>query len=246
MLRDLRSLLDAIEADSDCRVVVFSSANPDFFLSHFDLNIVLGNLSEATGLPPERAEKLNPMNTTFERYRTLGKATIAVIEGRIAGAGTEFVHALDMQFAAKGRTLISQFEVALGLLPGGTGTQRLPLLMNRSRALELILGCDEIDAETAELYGCVNRALAADEIRGFVDRLARRIATFPADAIALAKKAVDAALPDPMPGLLEESYLAAQLLGTSEVKRRFQRILELGAQTHEFELQLAQHLPSLR
>jgi enoyl-CoA hydratase/carnithine racemase len=245
MIRDLRALLDALESDADCRVAVFRSANPDFFISHFDLKIVLANLAKAPAAPPQKADKLNSMNAMFERYRTLDKATIAVIEGRTAGAGTEFAHALDMQFAAKGKAFISQFEVALGLLPGGTGTQRLPRLMNRSRALEMILGCDELDAETAERYGCVNRALAPEEIGAFVDRLARRIASFPAAAIALSKKAVDAALADPMPGLLEESDLATQLLATSEVKRRFEKILSLGAQTPDFERDLVQHLPRL-
>lgn len=245
MIRDLRGLVDALDGDADCRVAVFASANPDFFVSHFDLNIVLENLAKTSDAPPQKVDKLNPMNAMFERYRTLGKATIAVIEGRTAGAGTEFAHSLDMQFAAKGKAFISQFEVALGLLPGGTGTQRLPPLMNRSRALEMILGCDELDAETAERYGCVNRALASEEIRSFVDRLARRIASFPAEAIALSKKAVDAALPDPMPGLLKESYLASQLLATSEVKRRFERILKLGAQTPEFERDLVHQLPRL-
>lgn len=245
MIRDLRGLVDALDADKDCRVAVFFSANPDFFVSHFDLKIVLGNLAKGSDTLPQRPDKLNPMNAMFERYRTLGKATIAVIEGRTAGAGTEFAHSLDMQFAARGKAFISQFEVALGLLPGGTGTQRLPLLMNRSRALEMVLGCDELDADTAERYGCVNRALESDEIRSFVSRLAQRIASFPIEAIALAKKSVDAAFPDPMPGLLEEGYLAAQLLATKEAKRRFERILELGAQTAEFERALTQHLPRL-
>lgn len=245
LIRDLRALVDALERDADCRVAIFASSNPDFFVSHFDLNIVLGNLAKSGDAPVQRPEKLNPLNAMFERYRTLPKATIAVIEGRSAGAGTEFAHALDMQFAAKGKAFISQFEVALGLLPGGTGTQRLPLLMNRSRALEMIFGCDELDAETAEKYGCVNRALPAAEIHAFVEKLAQRIASYPAEAIALSKKAVDAALSDPLPGLLEESYLASQLLATNEAKRRFKRILELGAQTLEFERSLVQHLPLL-
>lgn len=244
MIRDLRALLEVLKNDAESRVVVFQSANPDFFISHFDLRIVLSNLQK----PPaseQAPQSLNPMNAMFEGYRTLNKATIAVIEGRAAGAGTEFAHALDMQFAARGKALISQFEVALGLLPGGTGTQRLPRLMNRSRALEMIFGCEDLDADTAERYGCINRALEPAELRPFVERLARRIASFPSEAIALSKKAVDAASPDPMPGLLEESRLASRLLATPEVRRRFEKILSLGAQTPEFEMRLTEHLPRL-
>ena len=239
MLRDLRALLDELLLDHEIRAVVFHSANPDFFICHADLS-----LFKERAAPP-KSEKLNFIHTLFEQYRTLPKATIAMIEGRCNGAGTEFATSLDMQFAAIGRAFIGQFEVALGALPGGTGTQRLPALMGRSRALELILGSDELDAGTAERYGLVNRALAADKIGPFVDALARRIATFPLDAIALAKKSVDQGLGDPTAALSEESFLAGQLMATPEVRRRFAAILEHGAQTPTGERDLAQLLPKL-
>lgn len=239
MLRDLRALLDGLQQDRDIRAVVFRSALPDFFICHADLA-----LFKERPAPP-KSEKLNFIHALFEQYRTLPKATIAMIEGRCNGAGTEFATSLDMQFAAVGRAFIGQFEVALGALPGGTGTQRLPALMGRSRALELILGCDEIDAEMAERYGLINRALPPDAIGPFVDKLARRIATFPLDAIALAKQSVDHGLGDPKPALSEESYLAGQLMAAPEVRRRFAAILARGGQTPQGEREMASLLTTL-
>jgi enoyl-CoA hydratase/carnithine racemase len=150
-----------------------------------------------------------------------------------------------MRFAAKGRTWIGQFEVALGLLPGATGSQRLPALVGRSRALELILGCDEIDADTAERYGLVNRCVPPEALADFVDRLATRIASFPAEAVKLAKRAVDLASANETEALLEEGHLAGQLMATDEAKRRFARILALGAQTPAFEQELSRRLIEL-
>jgi enoyl-CoA hydratase/carnithine racemase len=241
MLRDLRGLLDVLQQDTGIRVVVFRSANPEFFICHADLDIFLKDETA----PPAKSAKLNFIHTLFEGYRTLPMATIAVVAGRCNGAGTEFVTSLDMRFAAIGTTAIGQFEVALGVLPGGTGTQRLPRLMGRGRALEVILGCDDLDATTAERYGLVNRALPAHAIDQFVDALARRIASFPPDAIALAKKAVDHGLGDPRPGLSEESFLAGQLMATTEVRRRFAAALRLGAQTLEGERRLTQIVAEL-
>lgn len=240
MLRDLRGLLDFLKSDNAIRVVVFRSGNPDFFICHADLSLFLKDRPA-----PPRSAKLNFIHTLFEEFRTLPKATIAVIEGRCNGAGTELVTSLDMQFAATGKALIGQFEVALGALPGGTGTQRLPALMGRARALELILGCEELDAGTAAQYGLVNRALPPDQIGPFVDRLARRIASFPLDAIALAKRSVDYGLGDPSSALSEESFLAGQLMATAEVRRRFGVVLARGAQTAVGERDLTAFLSNL-
>lgn len=241
MIRDLRGLLEALQADAETTCVVFGSANPEFFISHMDLSIVAKGLDA----PPQRPEKLSNLQALFEGYRTLGKATIAVVTGRTSGAGTEFCLSLDMRFAAKGRAWIGQFEVALGLLPGATGSQRLAALAGRARALELILGCNEIDAATAEAYGLVNRALEPDALVPFVENLAARIASFPPKAVALAKQAVDAAAGNGLQGLLEEGHLAGQLMATPEAKRRFALILSLGAQTASFERELSRRLPEL-
>lgn len=241
MIRDLRALLDAVSGDSETGCVVFRSANPQFFISHLDLNIVAKGLDA----PPPRPTSLSSLQTLFEGYRQLEKATIAVLEGRVNGAGTEFCTSLDMRFAAAGGAWIGQFEVALGLLPGATGSQRLPALAGRARALELILGCDEIDSRTAELYGLVNRTLEPHLLQPFVEDLAARIASFPAQAVALAKKAVDAAVANGVEALLEEAHLAGQLLTTSEAKRRFALFLSLGGQTPSFEAELARRLLDL-
>jgi enoyl-CoA hydratase/carnithine racemase len=240
MMEELRALLTVLENDKTIKVVVFRSANPDFFIAHADLTLFDGKIET----PPPRSTKLNFIHRLFEGYRKLPKATVAVIEGRANGAGTEFALSLDMQFASYDAR-IGQFEVALGVLPGGTGTQRLPWLMGRSRALEIILGCDDIDGKTAADYGLVNRALPAQELSRFVDDLCARIATFPLKAIALAKASVDAALGDPTPALIEESFLAGQLVVTDEVKSRFRKITELGAQTMSGEMHMAELLTKL-
>jgi enoyl-CoA hydratase/carnithine racemase len=241
MIRDLRALLEAVAADPDVGCLVFRSRNPEFFISHLDLNLVAKGLPEA----PPRPDKLSSLQALFEGFRTLDKPTIAMLEGRLNGAGTELALSLDMRFAAKGRTWIGQFEVALGLLPGATGSQRLPALVGRSRALELILGCDEIDADTAERYGLVNRCVPPEALADFVDRLATRIASFPAEAVKLAKRAVDLASANETEALLEEGHLAGQLMATDEAKRRFARILALGAQTPAFEQELSRRLIEL-
>lgn len=241
MIRDLRSLLDIVKADADVGCVIFKSANPEFFISHLDLGIVEKGLPAA----PPRAEKLSSLQALFEGYRKLDKPTIAVLSGRMNGAGTEFALSLDMRFASAESTWIGQFEVALGLLPGATGSQRLPAIAGRARALELILGCDEIDACTAEKYGLVNRSLAPQELQTFVENLAGRIASFPPEAVMLAKRAVDSAFPDQLAGFLEEAHLAGKLMATDEAKRRFARILALGAQTLAFERELSRRLSDL-
>jgi enoyl-CoA hydratase/carnithine racemase len=134
--------------------------------------------------------------------------------------------------------VINQPEVALGILPGGSGTQRLPRLVGRGRALEVILGCDDLDAESAERWGYLNRALEPAELRPFVTKLARRIASFPAPAIAAAKRAVLAAEPSSRAGLLDEGLGFQQLLRTPEAQRAMRRFLERGGQTRAGELRL--------
>ena len=164
--------------------------------------------------------------------------TIAQIEGRARGGGSEFALSLDLRFAAIDRAVLAQPEVALGIIPGGGGTQRLGRLLGRSRALEAVLGCADFDAETAERYGWVNRALPADEIGPFVEQLAHRIASFPPDAVRLAKQAVDAGLPSPRDGLLSEGHAFNQTLMDPELDARFDAALAAGAQTREGELDL--------
>jgi enoyl-CoA hydratase/carnithine racemase len=143
-----------------------------------------------------------------------------------------------MRFAALGRALLAQPEVALGIIPGGSGTQRLPRLVGRARALEIVLGCNDIPADLAERWGYVNRALPPAELGPFVDRLARRIASFPAEAIALAKASVNAAELPPVDGLLEEAHNFNRSLATEAAQARMARFLDLGGQTRDVEMSL--------
>jgi enoyl-CoA hydratase/carnithine racemase len=147
-----------------------------------------------------------------------------------------------MRFAARGTAVLGQPEVALGIPPGGGATQRLHHLAGRARALEAVLGCDDFDADTAERYGWVNRALDPGELRPFVERLAARIASFPAPAIAHAKAAVDAAAPSPVDGLLEEHRRLRLALATDEATEAMQRFLAAGGQTRAYELDLGERL----
>jgi enoyl-CoA hydratase/carnithine racemase len=221
--------------DAEIRVVVLDSANPDFFIAHADVSLIQ-MLPRNVGAKPT---ELGLFHVMVERFRTMPKATIVKLEGRARGGGSELVLSCDMRFAARGRAILAQPEVALGIIPGGSGTQRLPRLIGRSRALEVILGCDDVDAETAERWGYVNRALSPAELGPFVDRLARRIASFPAEAIALAKAAVDGAEQPTPAGLLEEAHCFNQTLATSAAERRMRWFLASGGQTPEVERDLA-------
>jgi enoyl-CoA hydratase/carnithine racemase len=140
-----------------------------------------------------------------------------------------------MRFAALGKAVFAQPEVAVGIIPGGGGTQRLPRLVGRGRALEIILGGNDIDAATAEAWGYVNRALPPDQLRPYVDALATRIASFPPDAIARAKQAVDTAMGDPTAGLNVEDQLFRQTLALPDANQRMQAFMDAGGQTRDLE-----------
>jgi enoyl-CoA hydratase/carnithine racemase len=163
------------------------------------------------------------------------KVTIAKIEGICRGGGSELVLSMDMRFAALGKAVLSQPEVAVGIIPGGSGTQRLPRLVGRGRALEVILGCEDFPADLAERYGYVNRALPPEELTPFVEQLAHRIASFPAEAIARAKAAVAEAEPAVVQGLIEEAHLFNECVATPEARDRMQAFLKMGGQTREVE-----------
>jgi enoyl-CoA hydratase/carnithine racemase len=235
LLTEIGRLTDEVASDDEVRVLVVDSADPEFFIAHADVELIRNLPTDDTSLHDE----LSPFNAAMERFRSLPKATIAVIEGTARGGGCEFAMAFDMRYAALGTTVLGHPEVAVGIIPGGGGTQRLPRLVGRGRALEVILGCRDIDAETAEAWGYVNRALPADELRRFVDKLATRIASCPLTAISAAKRAVDVALDeqtDPPTGLRVEDQLMREALAQPAARERLQAILDAGAQTREFEL----------
>jgi enoyl-CoA hydratase/carnithine racemase len=239
LMGELLRFAREVAADDAVRAVVLRSDDPEFWLAHFDVAAIL---AFPTADAPARAASVdeNPYHAMCELYRRMPKATIAEIAGRAGGGGSELALSFDMRFGALGRTIVSQPEVALGILPGGSGTQRLPRLIGRGRALEMILGCDELDAATAERWGYLNRALPPDELRPFVDRLARRIASFPARAIALAKQSALGAEPAWDAGLIEESHLFQTLIRTPEAPALMRRFLDLGGQTREVERRLGE------
>ena len=151
---ELMQLIEALQKEPELSVVVFKSAHPDFFLAHFDVEAILQFPTDGDA---ERSAELNPFHLMCERLRTMDKVTIAQIEGRVGGGGSELVASMDMRFGVIGQTVVNQMEVPLGILPGGGGTQRLPRLVGRGRAMEIILGAQDLDAETAERWGYLNR-----------------------------------------------------------------------------------------
>lgn len=237
LFRDLVRLVDAVEAEPEARVLVLRSANPQFFIAHYDVELIL---TAPTGAPPERSEKLNGFHRLCERLRTLPIPTIGEIAGRVGGGGGELAASCDMRFGATGQTTLCQMEVPLGILPGGTGTQRLPRLLGRGRAMEIVLGGDDIDADTLAQWGWLNRALLPGELRPFVDRLATRIASFPPEAVSRAKASVLAAGPDPVPGLIEEAFLFQETLRTEPARQRMENFLARGGQTVDGELRVGE------
>jgi enoyl-CoA hydratase/carnithine racemase len=238
LIQELDRIGVELAADDSVRVAVFQSANPEFFIAHADVTLIQLLPKEV----PPKATELGGFHRMVDRFRTMPKATIGKIEGRARGGGSEFLLSLDMRFAASGRAILTQPEVALGIIPGGSGTQRLPRLMGRARALEIILGCEDIPADLAERYGYVNRALPAEELGPFVERLAYRIASFPAPAIALAKASVDAAELPIIDGLVDEAHFFNQSLATREAQERMAAFMQMGGQTREVELRISADL----
>jgi enoyl-CoA hydratase/carnithine racemase len=236
-LLDLELILDLdrfgteVEADDKVRVVILDSADPEFFSAHADVTLIESLPTDDT----ERRDELGGFQAMVDRFRTMPKATIAVIEGIARGGGSELALSFDMRFASRERAVFAQPEVGVGLIPGGSGTQRLPGLVGRGRALEVVLGCNDIDAATAAAWGYVNRALPDAELRPFVDDLATRIASYPPEAVAKAKAAVAAAVPDPIPGLLAEDQLFRMSLSDPQTAGRLRAAMEAGSQTREVE-----------
>jgi enoyl-CoA hydratase/carnithine racemase len=232
---ELVRLAGEILSDDAVKVTVFDSANPEFFIAHFDVNVLV--LLGGQPLPP--SPELNDLVKATEIFRRMPKVSMAKLEGRARGGGSEFVLGLDMRFGAIGKAILAQPEVGVGIIPGGGGTQRLPRLMGQARALEVVLGCGDFDAETAERYGYLNRALPPDELTPFVEDLAYRIAGFPAEAIALGKRSVqNGGEMSVVEGLWEETHLFTQSIRSAPAQARMKKFMELGGQTREVELDL--------
>lgn len=184
MISELRMLLDELEKDTEVKVVVFDSEVENYYMAHIDLSEI-GNLNLDPG-----PTGLSPWPDIAYRLERAPFVTIASVRGRARGVGSEFIQSLDMRFASREKAVFAQIEIGCGFFPGGGGLERLPLLTGRGRAMEIIIGGDDFDADTAALYGWINRSLPDIELDGFVDNLAARIAGFDVAAIATAKRII--------------------------------------------------------
>jgi enoyl-CoA hydratase/carnithine racemase len=191
MVRQFQELINALEADEQVRVVVFDSAVDDYFLNHSDF---LGRLEDLTGMPAGPTG-LPPWPDFLVRLPRLPVASIALIRGRATGNGSELALACDMSFASREKAILSQWEVGVGMVAGGGPMARLPQLIGRNRALEVLLSSEDIRGDQAEAYGYVNRALPDADLDTFVEALATRIAGFDKWAIANTKRLVNTSLP---------------------------------------------------
>ncbi|MFZ4144062.1 enoyl-CoA hydratase/isomerase family protein [Streptomyces griseoincarnatus] len=243
LLPSLRAFIARVRDDADVRVIVFESADPEFFIAHGDMAYLTDPdaLPEATraaiAAAPDATipEGMNILQALSDEVRSLPQVTIGKLAGFARGAGNEFFMSLDMRFAAIGKSGQGQPEVLMGILPGGGGTVTMTRLAGRARALELILGAELVGAEIAERYGLINRALPAGELDAFVGSLARRIAGLRPDVIPITKAAVDAIAP-PIPHAayaVENEGLYAAF--GDDVTELAHKLLAAGIQTREGE-----------
>lgn len=221
---ELAELVGLIEADDDLKVVVFDSANPDFYLAHYDTEHDPARTA-ALGVGPTGMHAWIDLLVRLSRAPV---ASIASIRGRTRGAGSEFVLACDMRFAARENTLIGQPEVGFGVVPGGGPMARLSRLVGRGRALEILLVANDLDGPRAEQYGYVNRLIADDNLDEEVEAMASRIAQFDHDAIARTKSYIDQVTLPPdheLPPALADFF---EMLGRPEVRAQSARLEALG------------------
>jgi enoyl-CoA hydratase/carnithine racemase len=233
LVRDLVALIQQSEADETVQVLVFKSADPDYFISHVDVTRLKEYREQAAKLTGEAS-----IGMLFRRLSASRLVTIAQITGRVRAAGSEFVLACDMRFAARESAIFSQFESAFGLIPGAGAAQHLTRLMGRSRALEVMLSAEDYDAELAERYGWINRAMPADALDDFVKSLAHRIAAFPAAGHAVVKDRVNAIALAPAEDFRRDADLFREGAGGA-AQGRIRAAMARGFQTREGEMTLA-------
>lgn len=238
---ELEHLLDHAEAEPKLKVIVFDSANPDFFIAHF---------SPAAGFKNLTTRKPNghfPWTDIVDRLSHLPAVSVAAVRGRARGGGAEFALACDIRFASLERAIFAQIEVGTGLIPIGGAVDRLPYLMGRGRALEVILGSDDFDAALAERYGWINRAIPDLEFEAFIEQFARRVASFDSQSIREAKRLVTLHGSGPTPADYDES--AATFYGKQPwpgTAARFPKLLELGSGKHsDLEMNFGRRLGEL-
>ena len=220
----LNEIITALETDTEVKVVVFDSAVEGFFLTHYDF---LAKLEETTSLPPGPTG-LQPLPDMLVRLSRAPVVSIASIRGRATGVGSELALACDMRFASREKAILSQWEVGAGIVPGGGPMARLPRLMGRGRALEVLLGADDIPGDLAELYGYVNRSFPDADLDTFVDSLATRIASFDKQAISETKRFVDVASLPPDFEIAPEWDVCFASIMRPAAQKRIKKLMEQG------------------
>lgn len=237
-IAELSTLLAELEKDQKIKVVVFDSANPDYFMAHIDLI-----RSAEFDLTP-KASGFAGWPDIARRMELAPFLTVGLLRGRARGVGSEFLQALDVRFASKEKTQLSQIEVGCGLIPGGGGLERLPYLIGKGRAMEVIIGSDDFDGDTAALYGWVNRSIPDAELDDFVDRFARRVASFESSAIADAKRTIYKRLGLATPEEFRETQqIFFKSISNPGTQARIQQIMKDGfQQPGDYELNLGDRL----
>jgi len=240
LVRGLVSLIQLAEADDALKVLVFGSADPDYFIPHVDVTRIKEYREEAAKLVGEAS-----IGLLFRRLSTSRLVTIARIEGRVRGAGSEFVLACDMRFAARESAIFGQPEPGLGTIPGAGAVQHLTRLMGRARALEVLLSADDYNAELAERYGWINRALPAASLGEFVRALAHRIAGFPPAGLAAVRERVNAIALAPVEDFRRDSDLFGEGVRKPGAQKRIEAAVRRGFQTRSAEMDLGRWLGEL-
>lgn len=238
VIDELRDLINQMETAKELKVVVFDSADLDFYIAHYDL--IRAN-ETTTDVGPTG---LRILPDFMQRLSRLPVISIASIRGRARGVGAEFVSGLDMRFGSREKMILGQIEVGTAVIPGGGGSVYLPLLVGRSRALEIIASSEDYDADTAERYGWINRAIPDAELDDFVDRFARRIASFDKKVLTEAKRLVNrmSRLPNDAQLVAAEATFT-QMLTWPETQARISNLMTRGFQQRgDFELRLGHHL----
>ena len=243
LVRDLVGLFGVLESDQDIRVMVLESADPEYFIPHVDLTKVAEYTAEAARAGGVGDASLGML---WHKLSELPVVTIAKLRGRARGAGSELALACDMRFAARENAILGQIEVGVGAAPGAGGVQHLARLLGRGRAMEAILGADDFDAETAERYGWINRALPDAELDAFVARLARRIASFPADGVLTAKQVLNEVTMPAADAIRADAVRFRQMVTSDAATGRTAALFTQGLQTRgPLELDLGERIGAL-
>jgi enoyl-CoA hydratase/carnithine racemase len=238
----LNEIITALENDADVKVVVFDSAVEGFFLTHYDF---VAPVEDTTRLPPGPTG-LQPLPDMLVRLSRAPVVSIASIRGRATGVGSELALACDMRFASRENAVLSQWEVGAGIVPGGGPMARLPRLMGRGRALEVLLGADDIPGDLAERYGYVNRSFPDADLDSFVDALATRIGSFDKRAISETKRFADVASLPPDYEIAPEWDVCFASIMRPAAQEKIKKLMEQGFhQTGDVENRLGYHVGQL-